>query len=410
MNIGRPIEDLVDSICARSFFADFTIKSPKYYKFNGQEKEAADVLVVFNDTLLAIQIKSKEFDSSPQQPSPAELMRVSKTIGKAIRQFHALGEAMGRPNFKSFANGRGIEVEFDRNQITDIILIVIFAPVWKEGSDTPARIRFDATCYAEGKIPIHLFTLEQFALLLKLLDTLPDFLLYLMARSTLHDERLIPQDSDPIDEWALVTFERKRLAAILQKRTFTDLSGLFRRHEISLSRLERRERPSYFIDRLIEQLNATIGSTLTLDPRYNLLADPNSLKAYHSLIPHLAKLNRDERGRLTEFLLKIVMRCHKQGFAFRGFKFNEQSDEAYVVLAANRERDERRIALVNIALAMGFKLKAKTVIGLAVGHDWPESPIFDMALTDVSKAHPDADFLRSAERCFAKTRVTDNNR
>lgn len=407
MNIGRSIEEVVESICRRSFFADFTIKSPKYYKLNGQEKEAADVLIVFKETLLAIQIKSKEFDSAPQQPSPVELMRASRTIDKAIRQFRALAEAMRSPDFKSFVNGRGIQIDFDRSQITHIILIVVFAPVWNEGANNPARVRFDVTCYAEEEIPIHLFTLEQFCLLLTLMDTLPDFLLYLMARWTFHEEKLIPQDADPIDEWALVTFERKRVVEILQKRTFTDLSGLFRRHKISVTRLERREKPSYFVDKLIEEMYADIGTNLPVDPRFNLIAEPNSLNSYHSVIPHLAKLNRDERGQLTEFLLRIVKRCHKLGLDFRGFKFSEESDEAYVVLAAKRERNERRIALVNVAIAMGIKLKAKTVIGLAVRHDWPASPTFDVLFIDVSKAKPDAAFIRGAEERFGKVRFMD---
>jgi hypothetical protein len=407
VNIGGSIEEVVESICTRSFFADFTIKSPKYYKRNGQEKEAADLLIVFKETLVAIQIKSKELDSAPNQPSIIELMRASRAIDKAIRQFRGLVEAMLNPDFKSFVNGRGIEIDFDQSQITEIVLIVIFAPVAKEGANNPATIRFDVTCYPEGEIPLHLFTLAQFSMLAKLMDTLPDFLLYLMARSAFHKEKLIPPDTDPVDEWALITFERKRVVEILQKRAFTDLSGLFRRHEISLARLERHEKPSYFVDTLIEEIYAAIGSGLPVDPRFNLIAEPNSLDAYHLVIPHLAKLNRDERGRLGEFLLKILMRCQKQEIAFRGFKFSEQSDEAYVVLAAKRERDERRIALTNVAIAMGLKLKAKTVVGLAVGHNWPESPTFDVLITDVSKANVDADFLRRAAEAFGQPCVVD---
>jgi hypothetical protein len=106
-------------------------------------------------------------------------------------QFRALGEAMGRPDFKSFVNGRGVEIAFDKEQIKEIILIVVFAPIWTEDSKEPPSIRFDVTCYPEMGIPIHLFTLRQFSLLLLLLDTLPDFLLYLSAREMLHGENLI---------------------------------------------------------------------------------------------------------------------------------------------------------------------------------------------------------------------------
>ena len=406
VNAGRLIEDAVEYLCTRSFFADFTIRSPKYYKSNRQQKEAADLLIVFKDTLLAIQIKSKEFDGF-EHIAPIELERVTRTVQKTILQFRALFEAMRNPTFNSVVNGRGVEVAFDKCNVTDIILIVIFAPVNKGGSKKPSRIRFDVTCYPEGKIPIHLFTLEQFSLLLTLLDTLPDFVLYLLARWTLHEQKLIPENSDPIDEWALVTFERKKVIEILERRTFTDLSGLFERHRISIQQLERREQPSYLIDWMIEQLYSSIGSDISVDARFKLIAEPNSLNAYHFVIPQLAKLDRNERSRFTEFLLRIVNRSHKKEIAFRGFKFSEQSDEAYVVLAAELERNERRIVLSNVARGVGFSLNVKTVVGMAVGHDWPKSKVFDVIFIDVSKISPDADFLKVKGEVFGKIRLED---
>jgi hypothetical protein len=125
------------------------------------------------------------------------------------------------------------------------------------------------------------------------------------------------------------------------------------------------------------------------------------------VIPQLAKLDRNERSRFTEFLLRIVNRSHKKEIAFRGFKFREQSDEAYVVLAAELERNERRIVLSNVARGVGFSLKVKTVVGMAVGHDWPKSQVFDVIFIDVSKISPDADFLKVKGEVFGKIRLGD---
>jgi len=400
VNFGREIEDVVENLCKKSFFADFTIRNPKYRKLNGEEKEAADLLVVFNNTLLAIQIKSKQIDSS-SQPCRIELARVSKSVDKAIHQFRALTEALNSPQFKSFRNARGVEIAFEKNQVTEVILVVVFVPIWSEKSK-PVQIRFDTTCYPEGPIPIHLFTLRQFSLLLLLLDTLPDFIFYLTARWMLHGEKLIPPGSDPADEWALTTFERKRLIEICEKKIFTDVTDLNKRHQPSLAGLERREKPSYFIDQLIEQLYAAIGSGEAVDKRFNLLAEPNSLKAYQMTIPYLAKLNRKDRGQMVEFLVNRVKQCQEQEIAFRGFIFSEESDEAYLVLAAKFEREERRIALANVAMGMGHKLKAKTVIGIAVSNDWPDLPTCDVAVVDVSKLKPSAELIEMTEMAFNK--------
>jgi len=406
VNLGKSIEDVVEYLCARSFLADFTIRSPKYYKLGGQEKEAADLLIVFKETLIAIQVKSKEVDLS-EMVSSIKSKRVTKAIDKATDQFRALGEALNNPNFTAFVNGRGVKIPFEKKKITDFILIVVFVPISKSELETPARIRFNRTCYADAEIPIHLFTLEQFSLLLTLLDTLPDFLLYLTARWTLHREKLIPEDGDPIDEWAFITFERKKLVEILEKQTFVDLSGLMQRYKISIERLERREKPSYFIDQLIETLYGAIGSKTAVDSKFNLLAEANSLESYHLIIPHLAELNRGERAQLTEYLLNRVKNCHKQGIAFRGFKFSEQSDKAYVVLASDRDRNQRRIALSNVARSIGLKLKAKTVVSFAVGNDWPESPVCDVMFVDVSKMKADADLIKFTEEGFSKARIVD---
>ena len=401
MNLGHKIEDIVEHLCKKSFLADFTVRNPKYRKSGGQEKEAADLLIVFENTLIAIQIKSRHLDSPSAQPCKVEAQRLCKTIDKTIHQFRALAEALNNPQFSSFCNGRGVEIAFDRKNITEIICIVVFVPIWRTGGES-GQVRFDTTCFPNQGIPIHLFTLNQFSLLLELLNTLPDFILYLTARWMLHGEALIPSDSDPADEWALTTFEGKRLIEMYEKKMFADITDLRARHRPSLVELERREKPSYFIDRLIEQLYAAIGLGQPVDKRLNLLVEPNSLEAYQMIIPYLAKLNRKDRGQLVEFLVNRVMHCQSREIAFRGFKFDEENDDAYLVLAAKFERENRRLALLNIAMGMGYELKAKKVIGIAVSSDWPDLPICDVVVADVSKLEPSAKLIEMTEIAFRK--------
>jgi hypothetical protein len=403
MSVGKSIEDIIENLCHRSFFADFTIRSPKYYKSGGLEKEAADLLVVFNETLLAIQIKSKDVSTSTT-PNQVERDRLSKTVEGAIRQFRALTEAWNNPAFNSFVNGRGVEVPFDRSCIKNIVWVVVLAPIWDDDNISAPRLRFNNTCYPDGPIAVHLFTLEQFSLLLTMLNTLPDFLVFLDARWLLHGEKLIPADSDPVDEWALITFERKRFIGIVDNRICTDISGLLNRHQISVERLERQEKPSYFVDRLIEMLCKAIGSREPVDPRFNLLAEPNSLKGYSMTIPYFAMLNRDQRSRLVEFLMNRVMECEKKGVGFRAFKFDDHSTEAYLVLAVRAAREERRIGLVNIARGVGFKLKVKTVIGIVVSHNWPDSQECDVGIVDVSNLKAGEQLIEMTNQTFGRIR------
>jgi hypothetical protein len=217
---------------------------------------------------------------------------------------------------------------------------------------------------------------------------------------------VIPSDSDPVDEWALITFERKMLVEILEKKTFTDITDFSKRYTHAVEQLERQEKPSYFVDRLIERFHAAIDVDVPFDSRFKPLEKPNSIKSYNLMIHYLAKLNRKERSQLTEFLMSRVKNCEKKGVAFRGCKFKEDSDVAYVVLAAASTRDERRAALGNVSRGMGFKLKAKIIVGLAVGHDWPDSPECDVAVFDVSTMKVDHDLIEFMNYGFKKPRVT----
>jgi hypothetical protein len=395
VNRGKSIEDVIEYLCTRSFFADFTFRSPKFYKSGGQEKEAADLLIVFNGNLIAIQIKTRELDSPSEKISPIEQQRLTKIIEKTVRQFHALTEAMNEPDF-TFVNGRGVSVAFEKEKINSMVLIVVFAPIWRNQTE-PATMRFRQTCYAEETIPLHIFTLDQFSLLVTLLDTLPDFFLYLDARWMFHREKLIPMDGDPIDEYFFITFERKEVVTILEKRKFINLEGMRQWHEKSLEQLEKQEQPSYLIDNLVEQLYAGVGSEFTPNPdlvRNALqLEEPGSLNSYRSVIPYLVKLNRSQRCHLAEQILIRQQRCDSQGISFGAVKFDKH-EEGYVVLASKSDRFHRQVELFNIGRAAGFKMKLKNVICIAAEPLESESSSYEAMFIDLSKMKLDETVLK----------------
>ena len=382
MNLGHTAEDLVEFLCSRSFLADFTFRSPKYTKASGQEKEAADVLVVFRNTLLAIQVKTKAVRMPNGQISPVEGARLSRKLEDTFWQFRALVEALNNPEFNSFENGRGIRVKFDKQKITNLVLVIVFEPVSKDHPERPVVL--EAPFLQEADLPVHLFTLGQFSLLLTLADTLPDFLFYLDARWALRWEKLVPPNADPMDEWAFITFERKKVGAALEHRRFVNPTGAASRHRVSIEHLEKKEKHSYFIDELIQGLYLTLDSEIPIHPKLVFVEDPNSFGAYQLMIPHLANLDRSERRVLVEFLFDRAKACRSKELSFRCFKFSEGSGEAFVVLASKAERKLRQVELQNVMRGAAFKLRAATVLGIAVGHDWPASECCDLMVMDCS--------------------------
>ena len=75
---GKYAEDLVERICKRMFLADFTVRGQAFKKRAGVSKEAADVLVPFEDTLIAFQVKSKRGPTTPDERDEVYVGRKSQ--------------------------------------------------------------------------------------------------------------------------------------------------------------------------------------------------------------------------------------------------------------------------------------------------------------------------------------------
>jgi len=408
MNNGQKVEDVVEYLCMRSFFADFIFRSPEYTKQGGQQKEAADFLIIFKRTLLAIQVKSKEIPHNEKGLSDTEEQRIWNRIEKATDQFHALAEALNNPHFKAFRNSRGSTITFDKSQITEISLIVIFAPIHKEDPEKDVRIKFKGAQPTNEHIPLHLFTLQEFWILSKLMDTLPDFLVYLDARWLLHREKLIPPDVEPLDEWAFLTFERKKVAKTLENKSFIDISGYAEKYSKSLPQLEEMEKPSYLVDRLIELSNLAIDHPVPMNKKFSKLANatvrPNSENAFHLVIPHLIKLNRRERTQLAEQFLIRARKCKNQPISFGGFKF-EHHDEAYVLLASKWNTRQRQIALYNIGMLIGHELKVKTVVALSGGVKKSEYSLSEAMVIDISNLKLNETQIQASKQLLKGPRI-----
>jgi hypothetical protein len=361
---GDNVEELVANLCANSFFADFTFPSPKYRKLDGQEKEAADILIAFQATLLVIQVKSRKVDLSREDQKVDE-KRFTAKVNEGVKQFRAIAEAFNRPDFTSLKNARGIEVRFEKKPITNIILLLVAAPMWSGNTDRPTALRFDKTMLSneEAPIPLHLFTLDQFRLLTTLADTLPDFLHFLECRWAMHSMKLIPPDSDPFDEWMLVTFQGCDLSKAILEREPLQIEGLQELHTKSLAQLEQEEQVSYLIDWLVESLNESIGKDFPVDNRLRLLQSPNSIETYRIIIPLLARLSRAERRELANLYCVRHFRCRHEGqdLSFGGIIF-PKFDEGYLVVVTTGNVQKVQAASHNISRAFCYKHRLKSVI------------------------------------------------
>ncbi|GAA5121691.1 hypothetical protein JIN84_01060 [Luteolibacter yonseiensis] len=368
MNRGNDIESIVQDICNLRFFADFTYRSPKYKKADGQEKEAADILVILDSKILVIQIKTKKVKMEGGVLGEIEMRRITSTMEKGIRQFRALAEALQRPDFNILVNSRGVKIEFKRESIKDIILLLIMDPFCEDG-DLGQLFRPSRTCMVEegAEIPLHIFSLHQFHVLASLADTLPDFLQFLEVSWALHSLKLLKPSIDPVDEWKMQTFEKQIISSAVKSMEPLGILGREEEHSNLLMLLEEKEKNSYLIDILIENLSNGVGKNWKIDSRLdkiaNLVEPPNSQAANNALIPLLARLKRSYRVEVIKCYLEKVARCRTMpkessfgGVIFEGF------EEGYLLFASRRDFEVVHMDIMAIGWEFCRKNKLKKSI------------------------------------------------
>jgi hypothetical protein len=103
---------------------------------------------------------------------------------------------------------------------------------------------------------------------------------------------------------------------------------------------------------------------------------------------------------MTEFLFNRVRACRQKDLSFRCFKLSEKSDEAFVVLASKAQREERQATLYNIMRGAALRLGASTILGVAVGHDWPKAECCDLMFLDASRLDIDKNLNMICEEAF----------
>ncbi len=99
MTGGTKVEDRVQELCERLFFPDFTVRSPSYSKSGGRQKEAADLLVPFDNRLLIFQIKTKQEKKPVSEKSHTDFDRIRRKVDDAVAQVRAAINAVRNQRF-----------------------------------------------------------------------------------------------------------------------------------------------------------------------------------------------------------------------------------------------------------------------------------------------------------------------
>lgn len=374
-NKGIEVEELVEKICTKMFFSDFTVRSTKFKKANKKELEAADILIPFDDVLLVIQVKTK-LDKEPfSEKSEKELNRINNKIEEGIEQIKTIKRAISNSSITEVETTRGYKIPFNSEKFKKTIGVVILDLIAQDVARADETTTIVNGFEIRYDIPIHIFKRNEFEIISSEIDTLPDFIQYINTREELFSKRLFATPPFELDLLALYKVDPENIRTAIQENSLIIVSheywGWYTKEGDELSRKrDLYNQPSYLIDEVINWLHSSVGCNPS-EYGINLNSfgyfDDNlqgTVQAYLAVATELAKTSRLTRRKLGEKMFECVERASKNGLAY-SLIVDQENKSGIIILSSEKDRTERSKLLYSVSVA-GYCLQDLTkIVGFA---------------------------------------------
>jgi len=371
VDYGKSVEDLIETICTKMFFSDFTVRSPVYKKPGGHEREAADFLIPFGETLLAFQVKSKEEMKAADQKTAVDFSRIQKRVEDGISQLKTIQEVVRNRRIVSLKTVRGIDLPFDCSKVKKVVGVVILDLVGEERFPREQRTGILGGLRYLADMPVHVFMRDDFQAMSEELDTVPDFLAYLETREKLWSKQVLSPATDELDFLAIYKTRVDHIQQFLSGKVDLvvitgDIWDSYQKERATIDKRDRFRFPSYVVDDVIQWLHTSIGFELNAVEigTERLAYRQGTVEGYIASILELASLARVKRRGVGERFLDKMQKADAGGFRY-GALVSRNERSGYVVASTDLLRDERRRRLYALCAAVYCKHKLKKVIGLA---------------------------------------------
>ena len=355
-NRGLAAEDRVHLFAERSFFSDFVFRTPAY-RSGKASREAGDVVVWFDDTLIIVQSKARCVDDSTLLLPFSERERnwATKNLRRAVRQLLGSKRALMDGRVRTLVNPRRGEIPFVPTDIRKVFGLVII-----DQAVEPYDPLSLAPDIVGADLPIHVFALSEWPLLCSELSTTPDFISYLEFRSPLLGKRrlLVGQEADLLAFF--IIRERNPKVAFDEIPEVDGLGHWFAenmRAELAARNVE--DRWSYLIDDIIDRLH-DVDEPATVVPSAPRIRQPDE---YATVAVELSKLDRMSRRILGRKLgERIELAAKENRERYSAAKVN---DTGFLFLASPYPRPERSKNLAALTALSKHNLKVHTAVGVA---------------------------------------------
>ena len=381
---GKAAESKSKEYIEESFLKDFIFFNPKF-KSGSSEKELADIILVYFDTLIIIQCKSKEDTEDIEK-------YIRKTVKEACDQLTSGFNRLTNRQFNvEFDNIRRGNVKWDYSKIKKIYSLIILE------QDYPiANYNLSVSIYPEIKslkfIP-QIFDLNDLKYLMQLLNTPSDFFKYLDEREkivtnpayTMHSEKELFGYYLSCNRNITIFEEHPETSLVMFDGSFSEALDSGDLAEKLRQKVEL-DKDSYFIDKILDQMHTTESAE------------------YLVVMEELVKLSRFERrviGKAAlEKALDVSKKNPKRGWRFLVHPTNKEL--GFVFVYSDLPRENAKILLQNASFSAKYKMKLHKVIGISMPAPTLGITYFDFLYDDREYIYPDEKMENAVTKIWGK--------
>lgn len=341
---GKDVESIIQWLLEFSLLKDFVYRNPEREK----GKEFSDVVVIYDDTVIIIQIKAQESSKNP-------LEWAEKNLQKAIKQlngsFRMLSEGIVT-EFKNEVLGTKIKIDLAKHKcIYGVIILAQSSPPYNP-------LKF----ISQGnwpKIPFNIFSLNDFEITCRRMTTAADFICYIEFRWDARDEiKILINDEEnnmlkivPLLPQLLSNSSLRKLELSKQENTIKIYSKKLKGEIISNSDFKY----SLLVDDIISRAH---------DIDISVFGDSEDVKNLaHKIATCLGYLTRERRIRIGKKILEFAEKA-KDGRIHKFVHLQKPINQIYLYIFGLIKQKDRGEFLKALCAAAQVKYGYNKVLGI----------------------------------------------
>ncbi len=382
-NHGSDAEKVSQWFLEKSFFLDFVFRNPKGKK---KGKELADAIVLYDDVLLMVQVKSQNSKSDSRKWA-------KKNIKKALEQLNGTRRMLVKKHVTRLYNELRGEVLIDVSKYLSHVGLIIIAQ-----DLLPFTAEELVPDLKKQDFPIHIFSLRDFSLLVSRLDAAGDFICALELRQDIASNvtYLVHKEEENIAKIS------PHIEAVLRFHYPNDLESVIIKTCDSFKRLlsgKLKNSEDWRYGLLVDDI---IAHAHDIDPNLPYHNETTARQTSVAIATYLGYLTRQRRISLGKRMFGCV-RGASDGNVHHLCHYKPSLKQVFVFLATSKSREERTKFLRFLLSVAQVKFNANIGIGIAT-----EPPgvgrSYDMALHRALPATELRQELKSHEGIIGESR------